>query len=406
MNIIFNRLTRAVRALLIGTAEHAHQQLFGAMVKTGAIACAVSMDDVKAELVRIRTDAMKPLDEVRARLLDVEQKAARNGGGAYEAGGLGNYGSADAALRDVIENSADLAAVADRKSRRAVLEMPGQFFAQVTSLPGSGLALPGTLGGIVAPLIRRFTVRSLIPAVSTSAGSVQYTREVDFTNAAHVVSEGSLKPESNITFQLATAPIATIAHWIRASLQVLSDTPTLTEYISNRLRTGLTYAEDGELLMGSGVGGHIGGLMMSATPYTRAAVVGDTKADLLRRVMTTLEEANFSATGIVLNPIDWEAIALLKDSQGRYLVTTPGGAEPRRLWELPVVSCATMSVGSFLVGDFPQAAMLLDREQARIDISTETDLDFVKNQCVIRGEERIGLAILRPAGLVKGTFAA
>ena len=61
-----------------------------------------------------------------------------------------------------------------------------------------------------------------------------------------------------------------------------------------------------------------------------------------------------------------------------------------------------MTENNFLVAAFDQAALVLDREQARIDVSTENVDDVQANRCTIRGETRLGLAIVRPGGLIKG----
>lgn len=352
--------------------------------------------------------------ELQARLQSVEQVMARRPGPqpgspmyglTYDITGKvvgSNAGMHHGALNALLNASAELKAVAERKSRRAVIELPSGFFnAAVTT--GPGLGLPEQLPGIVGPVKRRMTIRQLIPSIPTTGGSVQYTRETSFNNQAAPVSETIAKPESGITFELKTAEIATIAHWIKCSNQVLADTPQLMQYIDGRLRYGLAHAEELQLLKGSGVGNNLEGMMTLATPAA-AAVGGDTKIDRLRRVITQLEETDFQASGIVLNPTDWLSIALIKDLDGNYIVGSPGGANPPMLWNLPVVSTSAMTAGDFLVADFPQSALLFDREQARLDIATENEDDFKKNMALLRAEERIGLAILRAGGLIKGTF--
>ncbi len=377
-------------------------------VQTGLVLAetvAVDPEMVKAELKKLGDRVSNWMDtrsekekELQARLLELEQRAARRGSGDPGA----PYDDGGAALRQLLDGSSELKAVADRKSRRAVIELPPGFFkAQIVS--GGGLALPDTLPEIVAPVKRRFTIRGLIPSIPTSSGSVQYTRETSFTNAAASVSETTEKPPSTILFELKTSPIATIAHYVMASVQVLADTPQLIDYISNRLRYGLAYVEDLQLLKGSGVGSNLEGLLLTATAYNRTTG-GDTKIDVLRRAITQLEDTDFAATGIVLHPFDWEKISLIKSTVGEYIVGSPGGANPATLWNLPVVSTSAMTENSFLVADFPQAALVFDREQARVDLSTEDEDNFKKNMVTIRGEERIGLATLRPGGLITGSF--
>ena len=144
--------------------------------------------------------------------------------------------------------------------------------------------------------------------------------------------------------------------------------------------------------------------MQAGTPLHGLQELGVRRDGDKTRAPTQLALSDFSASGIVLHPTDWEIIALMKDTQGRYLIGDSSGANPPMLWNLPVIPTVAQNLGSFLVGDFAQAALVFDRQESRVDISTETDDDFVTNRCHIRGEERLALAILLPGALVKGTF--
>jgi HK97 family phage major capsid protein len=374
---------------------------------------------VMAELRRINSalqadfakfsDAHKAKEgELQARLSAVEMIAARRGPTYGEVNG---YSEIVGQVRALFEESADLKAVADRKSRRAVLEMPPGYFrggittpyAAITSTTGTGLSLPERLTEIVAPVQRRLTVRDLIPSIPVTAGSVQYTRETSFTNLAAPQSEGTLKAESAMVFSLQTTPIITVAHFVKTSLQVLSDTAGLMQHISSRLLFGLALAEENQLLKGSGVGNNLQGLYTGATSYNRTTS-GDSKIDALRRAITQLQDTDYQPTGIVTHPFDWEAISLKKDSTGQYIAGSPVGTNRPQLWNLPVIATSAMTAGTFLVADFPQSALVFDREQDRLDVSTEDVDNFEKNMATIRAEARLGLALLRTGGLVKGTY--
>ncbi|PSJ20014.1 phage major capsid protein, partial [Halomonas sp. ND22Bw] len=89
-----------------------------------------------------------------------------------------------------------------------------------------------------------------------------------------VVSENPSggKPESDITFELDSENVATIAHWIQASRQVLADAGMLQSYIDGRLRYGLKLKEEAQLLKGSGVGLNINGLFTQASQYANPGV--------------------------------------------------------------------------------------------------------------------------------------
>ncbi len=261
---------------------------------------------------------------------------------------------------------------------------------------------------IVPPGVEDFRVRSLIPRLACTSAAIEYLRESVFSNAASPQVEGSAKAESALTFTLESMPIRTIAHWIPASKQVLDDIPQLRGYIDMRLLDGLMDAEDAELLTGDGTGQHLSGLITEATAYdTVLNVSGDTKLDKLNHAVGQVEAAKLRPTGIVLNPADWRAMELLKDGStantGVYILGGPRASSRKILWGLPTATTTALPKGKFLVADFRLVA-LFDREDARIEVSTEHSDFFTKNLVAIRAEERVSLVVFRSDALVYGSF--
>ena len=279
----------------------------------------------------------------------------------------------------------------------------------ITSLTGSAGTLiePQRLGFITMPQ-QRLTVRDLLNWGPTISPSIEYVRETGFTNNADVVSEnpGQDKPESDISFEMDSAPVATIAHWINASKQVLADAPMLATYIDGRLRYGLKIKEELQLLKGSGVGLNILGLVTAATAYSNPGVTvqAETAIDRLRLALLQVTLAEYEGDGIVLSPIDWCQIELTKTTDNAYLFTSPTGVQTPALWGRPVVSSQSMTAGDFLVGAFAMAAQGWDREDANVTVSTENKDNFVRNMVTILCEERVGLTIFRPEALITGDF--
>lgn len=276
---------------------------------------------------------------------------------------------------------------------------------------GGDLIVPDRVPGIVGPGLRRLTVRDLIAWGRTSSNSVEFARELVFTNAADVVSENPAdgKPESNITFEADSAPVATIAHWIHASRQVLADVPMLQSYIDGRLRHGLKLVEEAQLLKGSGVGLNIDGIYTQATAYSNPGVVAvnETRIDRLRLALLQVELSEYSADAIVLSPIDWAAIELLKTAtENAYLFASPRAVTMPVLWGRTVVPTQAMTASEFLVGTFGggMAVQGWDREDVNVQVSLEDRDNFIKNMVTIRCEERVGLTVYRPAAFVKGDF--
>lgn len=279
----------------------------------------------------------------------------------------------------------------------------------ITSLDGSGAAgiFSQRLPGVVEEPLRPLTIRSLLDAGTTNSNLIEWVRENVYTNAADVVSEGALKPESNITYTRADVPVRTIAHWILATRQVLADFPQLASLINGRLTLGLKIKEEDELLLGDGTGEHILGLLPQATAYNVALNrTGDTMIDVIRHAMLQVRLAFYPSSGIVLSPTDWHTIELTKDNENRYLLAAPTGRAPAMLWGLPVVESDALPNGEFLVGAFRLAATVFDRLQALVMVSTEDGDNFRRNMVTILAEERLALAVSRPAAFVHGGWPA
>ena len=279
----------------------------------------------------------------------------------------------------------------------------------ITSLDASAGAgiFSDRLPGVVEEPLRPLTIRSLLDVGTTSSNLIEWIKELLFTNNAEVVSEGATKPESDITYEREDVPVRTIAHWIHATRQVLADFPQLQTLINGPLSYGLKIVEENEILLGDGTGEHILGLIPQATSYnTGLNRPSDTMIDIIRHAILQVRLSFYSASGIVLTPTDWHNIELTKDNENRYLMANPQGNLPPMLWGRPVVESDGMPNDQFLVGAFRLAATLFDREQATIAVSTEDRDNFIKNMVTILCEERIALAVARPAAFVHGSFPA
>lgn len=269
------------------------------------------------------------------------------------------------------------------------------------------LIQPMQVPGIIAPGLRRLTIRDLLAQGRISSNSLEYMREEVFTNNADIVAEKAQKPESDITFSKQNANVKTIAHWVQASRQVMDDAPMLQSYVNNRLMYGLALKEEDQLLNGDGSGDDLEGLNHVATAYdTTLNATGDTRADIIAHAIYQVTESEYSASGIILHPRDWHNIALLKDGEGRYIFGGPQAFTSNIMWGLPVVPTRAQASGTFTVGGFDLASQVWDRMDANIEISNQDRDNFIKNMLTILCEERLALAHYRPAAIIKGTFAS
>tara|TARA_R100000935_G_scaffold56039_1_gene86800 strand:- start:152 stop:1303 length:1152 start_codon:yes stop_codon:yes gene_type:complete len=274
---------------------------------------------------------------------------------------------------------------------------------------GSGATSAGPLGeptrGMPSMMpVQRVTVRDLLNVVQVSSGAVEYAAQTARAMGAGMVAEGDLKPESNIAFELRNVTTKTVAHWVKASRQILDDAPQLRDVIDTDLRNGLAVQEEYQLLTGDGTDQNLTGLIPAATAFVDPlALTTPNQIDTIGAAILQTALADFPATGIVLHPADWARIRLLKDADGRYILGDPQATVAPNLFGLRIAMTKAQAAGTFLVGDFASAATLYDRWQPRVEVGY-VDQDFTRNMVTLLAEMRLALAIRQPGALVTGAF--
>jgi len=357
-------------------------------------------DDTK----KAADEALIKHNEISARLTEIEQKMAR---------GPAEPEARKSAGQQFVESEELKAFLSGSRKGSVSMKLKAIISSLTTDADGSAgdLIAPVRLPGIIAPPQRRMTIRDLLTPGRTDGPSIQYLKETGFTNSAATVTEtaGTAKPQSEIKFDIVTTAVTTIAHWVLATKQILDDVPMLQSYIDGRLRYGLMYVEENQLLNGGGTGTDLNGIYTQATAYSQpiapTSAGNMTKIDVIRLAILQAYLAEYPPNGIVMHPADWADIELTKTDDGAYLFANPqGGVEPR-LWRLPVVETQAMTVDKFLTGAFQLGAQIFDREDANVEVSTEDSDNFRKNLVTIRAEERLALAVYRPEAFVKGDFS-
>ncbi len=345
--------------------------------------------------------------DLSTRLTELEKRAARE---------PDSYRAANDNLPSLGELVANHDAVRDLNSNfrgKATVKLVGDEFAAITSgtstvgattSPGTSLVPAHRVDGIVSPAERRLRIRDVLNVAQTTSNSVEWPRETGFTNNAAPVAETNAKPYSDLTFNLQTTSVRTVAHLFKASRQILDDAPGLVAYINRRGIHGLKLVEENQLLNGDGTGQNLNGIMSQATAFAPTwSAASDTAIDRLNQALSQVEDSNYEANAILLNPRDWRQMIAIKDGEGRYIAgQSPFGIQAPRVWGVPIVATAAVAPGEFLTGAFDLGATLYDRMGVEVLLSTENDDDFEKNLVTIRIEERLALAVFRPDAFVAG----
>lgn len=345
-------------------------------------------------------DTLLNVNTLRAKLDEMEQKAARDGAAPEEPKSFGERFVDDERVKAFINN--------EPTSGRIDARFKATITSATTNAAGSsGAGVTVTrLPGILELAQRRMTVRDLISQGRMDGNSLEYVQETGFNNNAAPVAEGALKPSSDLQFSLVSTSAKVIAHWMKASRQILSDFSQLRSIIDQRLLYGLEFVEEQQLLNGDGTGQNLHGIMPQADAYAAPiTIAAATAIDTLRLAALQAEIALFPATGYVLNPADWGGIELLKDTTGRYIIGNPQGTLSPTLWGKPVVTTPAMAAGDFLTGAFKLGAQVFDRWDARVEVGYVDD-DFIRNLVTVLAEERLALAVYRPEAFITGELPA
>jgi len=261
----------------------------------------------------------------------------------------------------------------------------------------------GVIPGDFAPT----TIRAALRTVPVSSLLVNSLREDTWNNSAAGVLQGGAKPESDLTFEQYNVTVETIAHWIKVSNQLLADAPAIVAYIDARARDGLAQEIDRQLLLGNGTTPNLSGLTDSGNYTAYSAVSDDLVVDAINRAKYQLWATGNMPDTVILNPADWGAMERSREGAGTgmYLYGIPGTAAGNNPFGVRVVLSNYMAPGNFLIGALAQSAVVYARQGATVEMGYVND-DFTRNLVTIRVEERLGLGVERPSGILYGAFTA
>lgn len=266
---------------------------------------------------------------------------------------------------------------------------------------------------------RRLVVANLLGSGRISGQAVQYFLEGQFEggapNAFDYVAEGGAKPQFHYTDPTPqTEYLRKIAGFVKFTDEMLEDLAFVVSEINNRGLYELALMEENELLNGDGAGGSLVGIRNRTGIQTETAADVDDNADAIFRARTKVGLATpYSADALVINPSDYEALRLMRDGNGQYY----GGGffqgqyasgsiqvDPP-VWGLRTVQTPAVEPGTAIVGNFAQGGTVYRKGGVRVESTNSHADDFTNNMITTRIEERVALAVRRPAAFVEVTLA-
>ncbi len=343
------------------------------------------------------SETKKSLEFLEAKLNEINVKVERNALPTGTAPVFKDIGA------QFIESKAYKDMIASGRFESAPFEVKEVISSQAAS--AGDIPVPLRVPGIITPPESPLRIRDLIAPGRTTTNAVEYVEETLFTNSAAETAESyesnlTSKPESAFRFDAKTASVKTVAHWVPAARQIIEDAPMLQSYVGDRLMYGLKLVEDSDLC---------DDIVDAADDFdtdliTDLGIESATRLDYIRAAILQARQSYYPVSGVVLNPQDWAAMELLKNTTENYIWVSVNDGGVARLWRVPVVESDAMTAGTFLVGAFKLGAQIWDRSGPSIRISEHHASYFIQNMIAILAEERYALTIYRPEAFVTGSF--
>ena len=240
-------------------------------------------------------------------------------------------------------------------------------------------------------------VRDLFGAETISGSTLVFLKEGAIEGAPAATNEAAKKPQVHFADPTpVTVSLSKIAAFIKESDEYINDYAFLASAINGRLLYHHELVVQNTLVTAlkgtSGIGDNDDTWTGSSTATELADLI-------LEEAMNLQNASGFPADAIVMNPATWYSLRVAKDGEYRYYGGGFFGAQNvPNLWGIPVCVTTAVDDDEIIVGAFKACASVVTNGGVSIEaVNTDQD-DFVKNLMTIRCEERLALAVRRPAG--------
>jgi HK97 family phage major capsid protein len=311
--------------------------------------------------------------------------------------------SAYKSWNSIVTGWTDIAAFRNGQVKSTRVEIPDETlardFGMKTLLASTDWDIvPDRQVNVVDYAIPVITVSDLMLSGTTSSNAITYMEETTHTNSAAEVAEGGAKPESALDFTLRTDAVRKIATWIPVTDEMLDDVPAMESYVRGRLAFMVMQRREAQLLVGDGTAPNISGILDRSGLQTQAKGA-DPTPDAVYKAMTKVRVTGAAEpTAAVFHPNDWQDVRLLRTADGIYIWGSPADAGPERIWGLTVRQTTGITENTGLVGAFRPLAQVFRRSGLTVELTRDYDTYRTSNKALLIAEERLALAVYRPAG--------
>jgi len=289
---------------------------------------------------------------------------------------------------------------------------------QAAALPTAPAGIVGTdqgaispdVRGIISPYTLPLTLLDIIPTGTTDSNIIQYVQVTALPGYAAETAELAAKPQEGIALFDATAPVRTIAGWIKMARQAMDDIPALASMINSLLPYDVRRRMMVQMLAGDGSGQNLTGILNTSGIGAPASGAGMNVADGILSALTTVVLSDADPNFVAMNPLTTQKLLGLKstntgDATGssgsfEYVYGSPATSGIQSIWGLRITSNRAVPQANPLVGD-SMGATLLVRQGVNVKTSDSDQDDFIKNRVTVLAEARVAFPVWRPSAFAK-----
>lgn len=261
-------------------------------------------------------------------------------------------------------------------------------------------------------------LRDVLNSRSEQGGSIIWNRETAETDSSAPKAFGAAQPQTSKTVTRQEATFKTLMNFYTMPEEYFNDISNFESYISTRLMGDLMDLESRQIIGGDGTGQNYNGLNTFGTTLGNDAAIGDwansvgsatveaNRYDAITAVGSILEQEDFSADCVVVNPFDYYQLALIKANTGEYVLGQALDASGNTIMQLAngieIVKSNAQAAGTFTVFD-KMAAEYVMREGISLEFDRNAN-DFQTNSISVRAIIRGDIADWLPSGVKTANF--
>ena len=295
------------------------------------------------------------------------------------------------------------------------LKVAGDMTESGNLTAGSVLITDQPRRDIIELKTRPIHMRDIMSIGTTAKDRIPVVKQANFEDGADMKAENTDSGQSDFDLTETYVNVERLCQHMLVSKDLLDDVPALTSFIVNHMPKRIKTKEDQQILFGSGSTPQLQGITGVATAFAAGSfatsIPSANEVDVLRVALANLTVGYYAPSAVILNPVDVAIIDMLKSNSTReylgnnFLISRNSNTGLLTVAGVPIISNTAMTAGYFCMGDFNDAAEILDRKQLTIQMSDSHSDYFIKNMICISFEERIALPIYYNGAFIYGQFS-